>query len=50
VDVLAYKTDSEEYSILWKKDKKHDKIKRIYLCFEAEDPRKYVDRVERAFE
>jgi hypothetical protein len=40
----------EEFSILWKKDKKHDKLRRIYLCFDAEDPRKYAARVQRAFE
>ena len=46
----AFKTDSEEFSVYWKTDKKYDKLKRIYICFDAEDPRKYVDRVERAFE
>ena len=35
IEVLAFKQDTEEYSIYWKKDKKADKLKRIYLCFDA---------------
>lgn len=49
IEVLSYRSDTEEFSIYWKKDKKHDKLKRIYLCFDAEDPRKYVERVKNAF-
>lgn len=36
--------------MLWKKDKKIEKLRRIYICFDAEDPRKYAARLERAFE
>jgi dynein heavy chain len=36
--------------VLWKKDKKIEKLRRIYICFDAEDPRKYAARLERAFE
>lgn len=35
IDVLSYKADTEEFSIHWKKDKKYDKLKRIYFCFDA---------------
>ena len=45
IDVLAYKSENDEYSVYWKKDKKYDKLQRIYMCFDAEDPRRYVDRV-----
>lgn len=45
IEVLSYKADTEEFSILWKKDKKIEKLKRIYICFDAEDPRKYAARV-----
>lgn len=48
--MLSYKADSEEFTILWKKDKKIEKLKRIYICFDSEDPRKYAARLERAFE
>lgn len=48
--MLSYKPEGEEFSIHWKKDKKYDKLKRIYLCFDSEDPRKYVDRVRHSFE
>jgi len=50
IEVLNYKSETEEFSILWKKDKKHDKLRRIYLCFDSEDPRKYAARVHKAFE
>jgi dynein heavy chain len=49
IEVLSYKAETEEFTILWKKDKKIEKLKRIYICFDSEDPRKYAARLQRAF-
>lgn len=35
IEVLSYRADSEEFTILWKKDKKIEKLKRIYICFDS---------------
>ena len=35
---------------MWKKDRERDSLKRINICFDAEDPRKYIDRVMNAFQ
>ena len=50
VDVLSYDSGEELFDIVWKDDKTADKLHRLYLCFDAEDPRKYAARLERAFE
>lgn len=34
---------------MWRDTGEHAKLKRIYFCLDAEDPRKYVDRLLNAF-
>jgi hypothetical protein len=42
VEVLDYNSEKEVFEVIWKKDKSKGYLKRIYLCFDAEDPRKYT--------
>lgn len=38
------------YEVKWASDGRTELLQRIYFCFDAEDPRKYVQRVKNAFE
>ena len=42
IEILNYSEQDELFEVMWKKDKEKGKLKRIYVCFDAEDPRKYV--------
>lgn len=50
IEVLSYSEEQEAFEVLWKKDKEKTMLKRIYICLDAEDPRKYTERVKNAFQ
>lgn len=47
--VQKYSVDSEKFEGEWKSNGKKFELHRIYICFDAEDPRKYVLRLANAF-
>jgi len=50
LEVLSYNPTSNSYEIKWASDGTTQSLHRIYFCFDAEDPRKYADRIANAFQ
>lgn len=50
LEVLSYNPNSNLYEIKWASDGTVEMLHRIYFCFDAEDPRKYADRIANAFQ
>ena len=44
-----YDKKNDIYIAHWLENNEEVKLKRIYFCLDAEDPRKYVKRVAHAF-
>lgn len=49
LEVLNYLPDKNLYEVEWVLDRVRQPLHRIYFCFDAEDPRKYAERVANAF-
>lgn len=48
IEVSEYK--NEKFIGKWMKDDKIAELHRLFICFDAEDPRKYVRRLKNAFQ
>jgi dynein heavy chain len=47
---MNYDKVFDEFMIIWRDTNEAGKLKRIYICLDAEDPRKYMQRMKNAFQ
>jgi dynein heavy chain len=47
---LGYNSATKLYEIQWDSDGVKQPLHRIFFCFDAEDPRKYADRIANSFQ
>lgn len=48
-EIRNYNFETEKYEGIWKSTGRNMTLHRLYICFDSEDPRKYVLRLANAF-